>query len=156
MACHHDGGAAVRANKRLCSRGDVAKEFEIIDVWVGRFSSSELANAYFDETYDDDDRPISEFAADMGESFYDHDFMERAFHDQASDDFAKALAAHSFSSSYLSAATEAFELHPLKPFNLVLTVCNEEIERPVSVSKSGVMLQYLGRFACDPKAGSAA
>jgi Immunity protein 22 len=144
--------AAAGERCRYPAGGDVAEEFEIVDVWVGRFPSSESADAYFEETYDDDDGPISQFAADMGESFFDHDFMERAFHDPPSDDFAKALASHSFSSSYLSAAVEAFELHPLTPFNLVLTVCNEEIGRPVSVSKPGVVLHYVGRFACDPKA----
>ena len=55
----------------LFTRGDVAKEFEVVDVWLCRFPSEEAADRYFEETYDedDDDRPISQFAADMGERF---------------------------------------------------------------------------------------
>src|SRR5215203_243105 len=103
------------------------KEFEVVDVWLCRFPSAEAADAYFDEAYDedDDDRPISQFASDMGERFYDHDFVERGeFHDPPVGDVATALAAHSFSSSYLSKVVEASRSKPFAPFNSVLLVWN--------------------------------
>ena len=31
----------------------MAKGFDVVDVWVGRFPSAEAADAYFDETYND-------------------------------------------------------------------------------------------------------
>jgi hypothetical protein len=137
----------------------VAEEFGVVDVWLCRFASAEAADAYFEETYeeDDDGRPISPFAADMGERFYDHDFVERGdFHDPPINDVAGAVARHSFSSSYLAAVVEAFRAKPVAPFNMVLLVWNREIERPVSVAQPGRTLHYLGRFGCDPKAGSSA
>ncbi|WP_165228678.1 immunity 22 family protein [Aquisphaera insulae] len=133
----------------------MAAEFEIVDVWLCRFSSDEEADAYFEETYDEDDedRPISQFAADMGERFYDHDFVERGeFLDPPGDDIAAALGRHSFSSSYLADVVQQSRSASIAPFNLVLLVWNAEISNPKSVTLPGRELQYLGRFRCDPGA----
>lgn len=137
----------------------MAKEFEVVDVWLCRFPAEEAADRYFEETYDedDDDRPISQFAADMGERFYDHDFLERGdFHNPPIKDVANAVALHSFSSSYLADVVEASGAKPYSGFNCVLLVWNREIEHPVSVAKPGRTLHYLGRFKSNPAAGPAA
>lgn len=136
----------------------MAEEFNFVDVWLCRFASEEAADAYFEETYDEDDnRPISQFAADMGERFYDHDFIERGdFYDPPVNDVTKAVALHSFSSSYLTEVVEALASNPFAPFNLVLMVWNREVEHPVSVDQPGQRLHYVGRFACNPEAESAA
>ncbi|MHB9065994.1 MAG: hypothetical protein ACYC4B_19530 [Pirellulaceae bacterium] len=43
----------------------MAEEFEVVNVWLCRSPVPEEADAYFEEMYDeDDDRPISQFAAD--------------------------------------------------------------------------------------------
>ena len=138
----------------------VTSAWEVVDLWVGRFGSAEAADAYFEETYGDDEdeqgrvieRPISPFAADMGETFYDHDFVEREFHDPPATDLAAALARHSFSASYVAHAVAAAGPDPPTPFDLVLLVFGREIERPVSVEARTHSLAYVGRFACDPKA----
>jgi hypothetical protein len=145
----------------------MAAEFEVVDVWVCCFPSAEAAAAYFEETYDegdeDDDseeddeeaeaRSISQFAADAGERYYNHDFMERgAFHDPPIADIAAAVSPHSFSSSYLSEVVEAFRANPSAPFNCVLLVWNREIEYPVSIATPAATLHYLGRFRCNPSA----
>jgi len=119
----------------------MAEEFEIVDIWLCRFPSVTAADAYFAKTYGDDDRPISQFAADMGERFYDHDFMEQGrFHDPPVNDLAKAVARHSFSSSYSAEVVEGFRLNPFAPFNIVLMMCNREIERQCR------LLSQIGRY----------
>ncbi len=134
----------------------MAQEFENLDIWLCRFPSAKAADAYFKERHSGT-RPISQFAADMGERFYDHDFMERGdFFDPPTHQVAAVIAEHSFSSSYLSEVVEAFRTNPSEPFNMVLLVWNREIERPVSVSGKELSLHYLGRFRCNPKASSAA
>ena len=136
----------------------MTKEFQVVDVWLCRFPSVEAVDAYFEETYDEEnyDRPISQFAADMGERFYDHDYIERGdFHEPPVSDVARVVALHSFSSSYLSQVVEAFRLKPFAPFNTVLLVWNREIAHPVSIAKPGRTLHYLGRFSSDPAAGTA-
>lgn len=135
----------------------MAEEFKVVDVWLCRFASTEAADAYFAESYDDDDSPISPFAADMGERFYDHDFMERgAFCNPPTDDVAAVVAPHSFSSSYLAEVVAAFRAKPFAPFNAVLLVWNREIEHPTSVDGPDRTLHYLGRFRSDPTRGPAA
>src|SRR5689334_6224566 len=111
----------------------VAEEFRAVDIWVCRFPSAQAAEAYFEETYaeeledaeepEDDDRPISQFAGDMGQVSYDHDFMERGeFREPPVSDLGAALAGHSYAASYLAKAVEAFGAGPSVPFNAVLLV----------------------------------
>jgi hypothetical protein len=45
-------------------------------VWCSERTGAEL-DAYFAEQYDDEDRPISALAADVGVHYYDHDWIER-------------------------------------------------------------------------------
>jgi len=133
-------------------------DFREVDVWVGRFPSREAADAYFAEAYpegDDEDLPISPFAADMGKVFYDHDFVERAYLDPPAADFAAALAPHSWSSSYLAVAAAAFAADPLLPFDTLLCVWNRQIGHPASVERPGATLRYLGRFGGGAAAGTA-
>jgi hypothetical protein len=88
----------------------MAKEFEVVDIWVGLFPSKERLERYFSETYsgDDDGTPISEFARDMGQWFYDHDFLEKGFHPEPTSDFRSLIECYSFSTSYFEAASPEF------------------------------------------------
>ena len=127
----------------------MASESEFVDVWLCRFPSKQHADSYFEETYGDDDemRPISPFAADMGQLFYDHDVMERgAFYDPPISDVSAAIAPHSYSTSYLAEVNAAFRSKPFVPFNFVLLFWDQEIEHPASIAKPEHVLHYLGRF----------
>jgi hypothetical protein len=132
----------------------MAGEWETFDVWVGRFPSAAAVEGYFKETHtgEEDNPPISRFAAEVGTWFYDHDFMEYTFHDPPVLDFAAAVRERSFATSYASPAVKAFEAAPLVPFNLVLVISGDQIDTPVSVASSDHVLQYLGRFECDTAA----
>ena len=62
-------------------------EYRFVDVWVGLFPSEGSFKDYLRESYEeeeDEDAPLSKFAEDMGESFYDHDFLEAAYHEELS------------------------------------------------------------------------
>src|SRR5262245_56143250 len=54
-------------------------------VWVARFKSNKALDEYMDEAFDDDDEdaPISRFAADQGVGFYDHDLVYAEFQKNA-------------------------------------------------------------------------
>ncbi len=139
----------------------MAVEFEVVDVWVGHFPSEEAADNYFEETYTRTRwrarrQPISQFAVDMAELFYDHDFVEREFHPQGISDLSNALAGHSFSSSYVANVIDAAGRADLpEALNTVLLVWGREIEAPVSVRTPIISLVYIGRFDCDPSAPNA-
>ena len=79
----------------------MAAEFRVVDIWVGSFPSRAAFEGYLHETYGDHDHaPLSKFAADMGQTFYDHDFLEAAYHEEPSSDLGALLEGHSFARSY--------------------------------------------------------
>jgi WD40 repeat protein len=75
-----------------------------VSMWVGDLSAKE-ANAYLKETYGEQERPISRFAADLGEWFYDHDFVETA-HERKATSIEKLVEDSSYSRSYVAAAAK--------------------------------------------------
>jgi hypothetical protein len=129
----------------------VRSEYETVSVWVGSFESEGDFEAYFEESYESDDLPISPFAAGQGEQFYDHDFVERSFHTPTHDP-DRLLAGHSFSRSYAENFAQAFHQHVGRPINAIVLVWNNEIDAPRSVDSPGCHLIFLGTFPCDPSA----
>ncbi|MCE9612138.1 MAG: immunity 22 family protein [Chthoniobacter sp.] len=128
-------------------------EYEVIDIWIGYFPSEAECSEYLAETYDDDDaQPISRFAADMRQTFYDHDFVEHSFQSTPSRDLSLSLTHHSFSASYTPAAVAAFSETATGPFNTLLLVWGSQITQPVSVHRDAYWLHHLGTFNCDPRA----
>jgi hypothetical protein len=128
-----------------------AKEWDVVDLWVCSFPSAAAVEEYFFETYGEGDEiPISRFAADMGERFYDHDFVYRELHDPPARTLEEALEPWSNLSWAQPKMLEAFQASPFSPFNVFLVAFGREIERPKSVHVPGRTLHYLGRFEKTP------
>jgi hypothetical protein len=126
----------------------VANEWDVVDLWVGSFASAKAVEEYFNETYGQDDGiPISSFAAEMGQWFYDHDFVYQEFHDPPAQTLEEALERWSQLSWAHARMLQAFRASPCTPFNLFLVAFGQSIERPKSVDQPGRRLHYLGRFA---------
>ncbi len=85
-----------------------AVEFARVDLWLGRFRRSKPRKPT-SRNSTTTRRPPSRFAGDQDETFIDHDFVERVFHETSPRIFRDALTRHSFSSSYVDAAVAAFE-----------------------------------------------
>lgn len=131
----------------------MAKEFEVVDVWVGQFANRQALTQYLQEVYDEgNEKPISRLAVDMGQRFYDHDFLEHSFYDESSSDFLSRLAPHSHSKSFARQAGDAFTSASVGKFNTILLAWGETIRHPVSVGAVDYSLHYLGRFECRPVA----
>jgi hypothetical protein len=128
----------------------MADEFATVSVWLGVFASEKHAEAYFEETYDDE-LPISQFAREQGQRFYDHDFVERSFHERTNA-VGSLLRGHSFSSSFGTSVTERARERAVPPANTVVLVWNHEVQHPRSVRGSDYSLEFLGTFPCDPNA----
>jgi hypothetical protein len=124
---------------------------DTVDIWLGRFHSAAAVEAYFQEQFEHDEKPLSPFVDDQGESFVDYDFMEREHYERPLTDLAAALSGHSFSSSYTGHALAAFAQASAE-FDTVVLVWGGQIQRPVSVTIGRGYLNYLGRFASDPEA----
>ena len=128
----------------------MTNEFNEVDIWLGRFTSEGSVDAYFAEQYFEDDEPVSEFAKDQGESFIDHDFMERSYHSPPVTDLRQALQEHSFAASYIEQAVAAFSSRSVAAFDTLVLVWGGAVQSPSSVTSSVLRLQYLGRFRCAP------
>ncbi len=120
----------------------------------------------FEEQYEDDDAPISAFSeVALGGAFYDHDFVETKFVDQASPDVVALLGRHSYAASFAAAASSALGSNPIAAspvlnelgfrgaFNAVVLVYDAAEHAPrlvdrqlKSVENSGFLIHYLGRF----------
>jgi hypothetical protein len=127
---------------------------EISHIWLGRFSSEGDARAYFAEHYNDGDdndedgeTPISQFAADQGQWFYDHDWLEVSF--QESRDLRALVMQHSFSSDYLEEIlSRANSLGLAEQANTFVLADKAEFNHPRSVKTEQYQLWYFGEFSC--------
>lgn len=117
---------------------------ETLDIWVGYFEEERCGN-YFEEQYDDDDAPLSEFAGDQEESFIDHDFMEIGFQ-PSPQSIADLVAGHSWSDEYANELAERVQQSNILRFNCFIFITAGEVQSPRSVSKDGVELHYMGQF----------
>ncbi len=130
-----------------------------VDLWVGRFANRGAFSTYFSEEFDEeaDERPISQFAADVGQPFYDHDAIEMAFHSRARS-LGDMLAPHSGATSFVEAAQTAFDQRDWSRtagrINTIILAYDAAIDRPVTIERPGYWLVYLGRFNCDLMAGA--
>lgn len=119
-----------------------------LDLWLGKAEDQAAVDAFFEESYEVEDAPISPFAVSQGESFYDHDFLETQFNPEFAtiDDVLKGV---SFSESFadeVRAKVDEFD------FNLSVASFSEDFSNPVSVHSEFLSLTYIGRFNYDPKA----
>lgn len=124
-------------------------EFDVVDVFVGKFGSKKALAAYLEESFDEDeaeeDAPISAFAKDLGQGFYDTDLLESAFRKSAKslDDLCEEMSESNF---WLPPARAAFLASGLDQPNTVILAFGETLDTPTSVIGPNYQLHHLGRF----------
>lgn len=117
-----------------------------VNIWVGFIDSKAAFEAYLEEVYEDDNRPISQFAADQDEYFYDHDFFEASYSDEPEQP-DRLLAPFSGAGQFLSQIKWEKDWLP----NCAFAEYDGQFDNPKSVSGE-VQIVYLGRFPCDLRA----
>ena len=118
-------------------------------IWLGSFPSEDALDEYFEENFDDenDDTPINRFAADQGETFIDHDWVERGF--LQTDNLRLLIRDHSYSEDYLDAVIRAAEAKGLTGVNTFVMADEGEVAVPKTVDQPEHKLWYVGVFACN-------
>lgn len=111
--------------------------------WLAKFQNGEQIEEYFSERYgdDDDDLPISQFASDQGETFYDHDWvyfepigqgnLEKILHDSKVPEVTGKIILE-------FAGKLDFEA------NTLIVADQGEFEDPVSLETDSYRLAYVG------------
>ncbi|MBL8854390.1 MAG: immunity 22 family protein [Planctomycetaceae bacterium] len=103
---------------------------------------------YLEEIYDEDDEdreqtPLSQFARDQGETWYDHDFMAHGFKKNAKsvEDLVNGYSYfEQWSAELARRAAEA----GLTKINMLLFMSQDQIDKPRSVEGEGYKLHYMG------------
>jgi hypothetical protein len=121
----------------------------VTHIWLGRFMSGEAFDAYFEETYSEDDyeTPISRFAEDQRVWFYDHDGVECSFNDAG--ELRSKIEPHSYSESYLDIVMTRATEQGITDANVFIMADQEEFEAPKSVTGADYQLWYLGTVECE-------
>jgi hypothetical protein len=118
--------------------------------WLGRFSDERRAADYFGEAEfwdkDEEDRehtPLSAFARDQGEKWYDHDFLEYGFNASAAS-VEELVAGYSYHEQWTAELARRAAAAGVTGSNLIVFIDREQIDRPRSVEGDGYSLHYLG------------
>ncbi len=123
-------------------------ELEVCHIWIGVFAS-DAPEDYFEEQYGDDDAPINRFAAEQGESFYDHDLTEISYLDAVdAADIRSFVAGHSYSDDYPDTVCQRGAALGIKNINVFVLADKNEFENPRTVVGPNYRLEYLGEFKC--------
>ena len=117
--------------------------------WLGAFLNKNVFFDYFGEEYSEDDNvPISKFAKDQGECWYDHDFVEMGFNESANS-VQELVKPYSYSDQYAAElAAKADELQIHKPNSFVF-IETRQIKVPRTVKNNEFELHYLGELAIE-------
>ncbi|HBN74705.1 MAG TPA: hypothetical protein DD473_02560 [Planctomycetaceae bacterium] len=119
---------------------------ETAHIWLGQFHSEEKLVAYLEEQYDNDEVPISQFAADQNESYYDHDWVEYNF--CVSHELFELIDGASYSNDYLDEVIEVAAKIGIESANTFIMADFEEFDKPKSVNTHSYKLWYIGTFKC--------
>lgn len=115
-------------------------------IWVARFKSQKALEKYMEETFDesDDDAPISRFAEDQGEGFYDNDLVYAEFQKNATP--KELIGCWGFSEKATEKIVKAIEALGVDGLNTSFIADKGEFSKPKSVTGTGYQLWYVGQF----------
>lgn len=123
------------------------RKTETSHFWVGHFPKA-LAERYFAEMHDPDDEnrehtPLSAFARDQGETWYDHDMLEYGFSARTKS-IEKLVEGYSYSDQWGAELARRAAEAGLTGINWFAFISKSEISKPRSVQGEGYWLHYLG------------
>lgn len=115
-------------------------------IWVAQFESERALEEYLQEEYDEDndDAPISQFAADQGESFYDHDLVYGQFYNAPN--ACNLIEGWGFPDKAVADIVEAILGLKVPNANTCFVADKDEFSHPTSVKGNGYELWYVGQF----------
>ncbi len=117
-----------------------------ISIWIGVCPLIEIPEDYFKETYTDQDQPFTHFSEDFGFGFFDHDFVEMNCSRSGRKSVRDLLPVHSYSASFLEAASTAAEQPGMDETELIFLMYNFEYDPELTGIKQSKCLRFLGCF----------
>ena len=120
-------------------------------VWIGVFDDDAPDDDFEEhDNQDDEDAPLNQFAADQGETWYDHDRVEFSFVDiTEAKDVRSLVVGRSYSDDYVDAVVAKAAALDITAINVFVLAEQDEIDHPRSVARAGLRLEFLGEFSCN-------
>jgi Immunity protein 22 len=123
---------------------------ETCHFWVAWFRD-DVRRTYFKEVHDVADKerqrmPLSSFARDQGEKWYDHDALEIGFRESETS-YEQWWRGHSWSDQWTAEVMRriaAAGISDINSINSIFYIEEGEIKQPRSVNGDGYILHYLG------------
>jgi hypothetical protein len=103
-----------------------------------------IASKYFVEIYAEDRKatPLSPFARDQREKYYDHDFLEYDWGTAAT--IQELVRNYSYSEQWADELAKRVAAAGLTKINFFVFISQDEIKKPRSVEGDGYWLRYMG------------
>lgn len=124
------------------------QDMETSHFWLGHFASEKRVADYLVEVYDEEDEdrehtPLSQFACDQGETWYDHDFLEHGFQENAPS-VEDLVDGYSYSEQWSAELARRAAEGGLTQVNTLVFISEDQIQKPRSAEGDGYRLHYLG------------
>jgi hypothetical protein len=115
-------------------------------IWIGLFESKKRLEKYMEETYgeEEDESPISQFARDQMEWYYDHDLVYAEYIRKAT--VQSLIEIWNFPEQSVAEVIAAIEKLGLLNANVCLVADKDEFKAPRSATGNGYELWYIGQF----------
>jgi hypothetical protein len=127
------------------------RKMETSHFWLGSFPDEQSVDDYFEEVYDEEDEdhehtPLSHFARDQGEKWYDHDFLEQGF-DKKAKSVEDLVEGYSYYEQWAGELARRAAEAGLKDLNMLIFISQDQIDQPRSVRGNDYILHYLGTIS---------
>lgn len=128
-----------------------------VSIWLGIVPLDEIPEDYFQENYQDEDKPFTHFSADFGFGFYDHDFVEMMTGgENVADSVPKPvrflLDVTSYNDSFLQRALLAANECGITESELAFLMYDFEYDPKVTGITQSKWLRFIGCFDYDKDA----
>ena len=98
-----------------------------VSIWIGNITKDQLQTYILDESADTD-KPINEFAADMGDYFYDSDMLDWVHEAKKEIGHRKLLSKLAYSESFIEQVVQAVEEREFAPSNCAVGLYRQELQ----------------------------
>lgn len=115
--------------------------------WVGNFNSKSQFEEYFEEQFEIDEEPISQFAKNQNCDYYNHDFLERNFKEYNIKS-EESFKGHSYQDQWFSILKNRLQKEKIEIFNSLIFIDSNQIKNPVSCIDKNYNLIYMGEIEC--------
>ncbi len=118
-------------------------------IWVARFASEDALEEYMEETYHEEieDGPISQFATDQKQNWYDHDLVYAEFCGEVGDvEPRKLIDCWGFPPESVKQVLAAIEKLGVSEANVCFVANKGEFSKGISCKGETYELWYVGQF----------